>query len=131
MKSYVVRDVKGEILRTGVCSEGDISLQASPGQTVEVSVAPVCDSTHYHNGTAYEDRPSFDLQPTSLTTVVDQAITIANIPVGTLVSQDGNAVTVDDGSLDFESDVTGTFTLTFENFPYKPATIEVTVNDAT
>jgi hypothetical protein len=130
MRRFIVYSNEGEILRTGVCQDSDLSLQAQVNETVMEGVA--LDHQDYIVDGVVTKRPSFDLQPSTLAVTVNQLLTINNIPLGTLVSHPDGQTIVDDGFISWSCAEPDRypFTFTFTNFPYKPETLYATVTNA-
>jgi hypothetical protein len=59
MVNFVVIDAEtGAILRTGVCPEADLSLQAGEGEAAIAAGADIVEATHFFDGTGFQTFPS-------------------------------------------------------------------------
>lgn len=138
MKNYVVYiTATGEILRTGVCQDADVALQAATGQTsVEdtanqateyypsgvktarpllTTVATWSALTLVANGTATVTLGSTLPNPTKITVTPPPNLGIAAIP----------EQTVTDGSFVLSTTVAGAYTVTARAFPYQDYTVTI------
>lgn len=64
-------------------------------------------------------RPRMSLTHTGLTVAVGEALRITGIPPGTLLKHRDGELTVDDGYLEWSSEVPGQFLFILENFPFQ------------
>lgn len=53
MIRFLVRNIQGEIVKTGICQLGDLELQAGPDEIAEENTQDVRDDTHYFDGSTY------------------------------------------------------------------------------
>jgi len=85
------------------------------------------DSQYVKDG-VITDRPSMSLSvdKTTITANGTDEATISNIPSETTATCEGESLTIDDGELVFTTDTAGTYTITFECWPYLDE--EVTIN---
>ena len=118
----------GEILRAGRCQLEYLNLQAltSDEEAIEIN-SPVDDMQEYYNGTVFILRPSFTLQYTTLTIDTTETLNISNIPTGTTVTHPDGSTVVDDGYIDWSCVEPGEYEFSFDNFPYKPVSLNATV----
>lgn len=64
-------------------------------------------------------RPTMSLSAPPLTVDVDEVMTITGVPVGAVVTHRDGETVVDDGSLEWSSNVVGRFYFAFDLFPYQ------------
>ena len=86
--------------------------------------------TEYFSDEAVTPRPTFTLQPDTLSVEVGQVLTISGITVGTTVTHPDGKIVIDDPSdtsIVWSCAEPGDYKFTFENFPYIPETLIATV----
>lgn len=124
MIKFVVRkENTGEIVKTGNCQQGDLGIQAGPGEVAEEITKSVNDVDHYFDGTDYVKRPVLVLQHPTPRFTIGEPFRIDGIPPGTLVEHPEGSLQVDDGFLEWSSLEPGVYRFHFHSFPYKPKKI--------
>ena len=121
MRTFVVYDATGLILRSGVCALADMDLQAGAGELVMEGLAN--DTLEYVVDGAIVQRPPMPVL-VSATTVPANGVSVVSftgIPAGALMRVNGparDAFTVDDGVADLTFDAPGTYQIDIDLFPY-------------
>jgi len=129
MPDYTFYDkTTGEILKIATCSKGAMEYELTQNTNTEVILGHYSDALYYIVSGAVEPRPSMDLSVDKTTITADgtDEATITNIPSGATATCEGESLTIDDGELVFTADTVGTYTITFECWPYLDE--EVTIN---
>ena len=75
-------------------------------------------------------RPDMELTPSAAMVPVNEPFTIQGIPDGARVIGPGVDVTVDDGSVEWQSAVPGVFTFEVIHFPHKTQVVSIEVTEA-
>lgn len=97
-------------------------------QTGRMEYASVDLQTDYVLDGKILKRPVFNKVPASVELVWGSSdMTIDDLPIPCTVTVDGEKHTIDDGTLTITPHVVADYSLTFEAFPYIPATMEVKV----
>lgn len=125
MKSYVVFDADGRIVRTGECPEEMVNLQCkNDGEQVIEGVAECL--RHYVVNGLIANRPNFAIVADEVVGV-DQDWHITNIPAGTFLTYPGGSAVVNDGNIQWSSSEIGDFKFTLSLWPYVPKELYVRV----
>lgn len=74
-------------------------------------------------------RPVIEV-PSSVELKVGESMTIANLPNPCRIKVDGETITVEGGELELEGDMPAEYQIVIDHFPYKSATLKVTVYEA-
>ena len=111
--NFLVYDSAGRILRVGYCPIDDVSLQAEANETVIQTDNPVDDLTHYVSDGVIAERTAMSASWDSTTVTADgtSEIVLSGLPEPCEVYIDGNAVSVNDGSLEFSTGSPGDYTV--------------------
>ena len=127
MNNYIAYDDNGKILWVMDNSSID-ETQTDMANEVNVMKGTADDATQYVKDGVITDRPSMSLSigKTTITANGTDEATISNIPSGATATCEGESLTIDDGELVFTADTAGTYTITFECWPYLDE--EVTIN---
>jgi len=127
MGNYIAYDNNGKILWVMDNSSID-ETQTDMANEVNVMEGMADDETQYVDNGVIADRPSMNLSvdKTTITANGTDEATISNIPSGATATCEGESLTIDDGELVFTADMAGTYTITFECWPYLDE--EVTIN---
>lgn len=127
MARFCVYNEDGVIQRTGRCPTGFIAQQAQAGETAMPCQDDVSMRSHYVvNGEVYE-RPRMALDISALSVQTDEEIIIKGIPVGTIFNWGSGMEQVDDGQVEWSSNVAGSFEFVLSNFPYQIEVIKIEV----
>ena len=118
---FTVYDSSGMILRSGICQEDMVSYQA---QSPEESVIPFMSdgSSQYVVDGDIAERPDSPVTVDKITFLGDglDAVTLSNVPVGSVVSIGSQVHTVDDGAVEFATYLPGSYAIKVDAFPYLP-----------
>jgi len=127
VNNYIAYDDNGKILWVMDNSSID-ETQTDMANEVNVMKGTADDATQYVKDGVITDRPSMSLSigKTTITANGTDEATISNIPSGATATCEGESLTIDDGELVFTADTAGTYTITFECWPYLDE--EVTIN---
>ena len=129
---YVVFNDSGLIIRSGSCYPNELWLQAfQASESVLEHTDLVAFGTHYvdvYDYFAIKKCPTFNESTNKLTMVSDgvDSIIISGIPIGTVVSVDGENYVVDDGIIKLTVKFPGVYKVKLSGFPYLDKIIEVT-----
>mgnify|MGYP006132953845 CR=1 FL=1 len=106
---YVVYNDDGTICRTGICSEGDVYLQAGIGESVMLGEAD--DLLQYVEGGAVKMKQPLEVVWSSLQVIADgvDEIVLDGLPIPCTVYVDGEAILVEDGNFEFSTEDTGSY----------------------
>lgn len=118
------------IVKTGLCAQSDVALQAKAGQTVIRCGQDVGDATHYINlaGLPVLKRPlSATWDKTEINANGEESV-LSGLPIPCIVYVDSTPVTVDDGSLEFSSVTPGVYVITVDEVAYNREKWEITVD---
>lgn len=127
MARFCVYNQGGVIQRTGRCPAGFIAQQAQTGETAMPCQDDVSMRSHYVvDGKVYE-RPRMALDISAVTVQTDEEIIIKGIPVGTIFNWGSGMEQVDDGQVEWSSNVAGAFEFVLANFPYQIEVIKIEV----
>ena len=115
---YVVYNDKGSICRTGVCSEGDVYLQAGIGESVMLGEAD--DLLQYVEGDAVKMKQPLEVVWSSLQVIADgvDEIVLDGLPIPCTVYVDGEAVDVLDGNFEFSTEDIGSYNVKVDHPKY-------------
>jgi hypothetical protein len=127
MARFCVYNNDGVIQRTGRCPTGHIPQQAQAGETAMACADDVSMRFHYIVDDEVYDRPKMALDISSKQVSVDEEIIIRGIPVGTVFLYGNGEETIDDGQVEWSSNVAGNFEFVLSNFPYQTEVIQVEV----
>lgn len=136
MRLARVNSSSGKILDVGVYSGmfvEDINNTNNENVFIEVtSDSTITPQTHYYdkNEAAVQIRPSMELAINSTDLIVNNYLTITNIPIGTVVKYPGGEITVDDGEIEWTTEDEGAYTFRLINFPYIEETVHATFTEA-
>lgn len=116
----------GKIIRHGFCAKEAIRFQAMLGEAV-IDRAPDDDQTQYIVNGEFATRPEVSI---SKTEIVADGVDVAVIDLGEpfVVVVNGETYEIEDGSLEFSTDMPGVYTLEIDHFPYMPFKQEVTAH---
>lgn len=122
---YVVHDKHGAILRVVRCPKIQAAIQAVDGENIIEGSAN--DETQYVKDGQIIDRPANPAIADKAMIAADDMDTcsITNIPIGSEVSVEGQAYTVNDSEFEFSVDQPGEYQITVTGFPYMPATFTI------
>lgn len=129
MTGYVVFGPEGKILRSGYCQDNAVHLQPGAGEGVVFGFATDSDSYvdtfNYYTITSF---PANHAQIDKITIVADSTdtATITGLPTPCTITVDGASYEVTDGVFEFTVDISGTYKIKAEAFPYLPKEWEIT-----
>lgn len=128
MTSIVYFDPEdGRILKVLV-GQDDVIEANKPSETAQYISGPEADSTEqYVLEGALVDRPLMSLSPPPETLQVDVEMVITGLPTGSEVHHQGGVAVIDDGSLEWASDLPGVYSFMVVKFPYQEEVFHVTV----
>jgi hypothetical protein len=128
MTSIVYFDPEdGRILKVLV-GQDDVIEANKPSETAQYISGPEADSTEqYVLEGALVDRPLMSLSPPPETLQVDVEMVITGLPTGSEVHHQGGVAVIDDGSLEWSSDLPGVYSFMVVKFPYQEEVFHVTV----
>tara|TARA_R110000868_G_scaffold337410_1_gene598313 strand:+ start:583 stop:978 length:396 start_codon:yes stop_codon:yes gene_type:complete len=128
---YVV-DATGKIMRTGSCPEKDFNIQAGAGETAYIvaSAPNMLEQYRFPVTGRIRSRPEFDLSISGLTISVGETLLISGIPTGTVVDYVGGSEIVDDGDIEWSSEIAGEYEFVFQNFPYQAKVVKIEITEA-
>ncbi|CAM3843938.1 hypothetical protein [Parendozoicomonas haliclonae] len=113
----------------GVISSSDMDgLYAQRREGFAVCLGEFDNGEKYIKAGEVLDRPTMGISIQKPTTVGEDLV-ISGVPDNTLVFYPGGQAVIDDGVLEWTSEIPGTFRLTLTNFPYKEQIISVTFAD--
>lgn len=123
IQAFIVYDIEGRIIRTGVCDASLVDLQAKQGEAVMPGTA---DATQNYVDVLLQQvmlKPVLPAQADRVSLPADgvSVVTIAPLPVPTEVTILGpilDIVSVTDGRLDLTFDTPGHYRITLSAFPY-------------
>ena len=116
----------GQIVKAGGVQDSMIDANKPAGTTAltgEVADA----STQYVSGGVVTARPEMSLSTLPTVIDVDEEFVVTGVPVGTVCHHVDGTTTINDGSLEWESDTAGVFTFRLLNFPHQEVTFHVKV----
>jgi hypothetical protein len=128
MKKFAVYDTTGMILRHGQCQGELVEAQAGEGELVlelESEIPPDLDVTHYVLEGEVTPRPTFGLAD-EVTILVGSSQDFT-IPDPCMVTFDGEEHVVTGGVLSIDCEMPAAYEFGFEQWPYVPQTLKVTV----
>ena len=128
MTSIVYFDPEdGRILKVLV-GQDDVIEANKPSETAQYIIGPEADSAEqYVLDGALVDRPLMSLSPPPETLQVDVEMVITGLPTGSEVHHQGGVAVIDDGSLEWSSDLPGVYSFMVVKFPYQEEVFHVTV----
>tara|TARA_R110000868_G_C10776131_1_gene755128 strand:- start:242 stop:637 length:396 start_codon:yes stop_codon:yes gene_type:complete len=123
----VIQSNTGEIIKSGACLQDDITKQAVDGQTAVEGQWH--DAVYFWDLDAQEFvlRPEMNLTISATTIGVDETLSITGIPEGTALQYVGGQETIDDGELEWSSNVAGAYLFILTNFPYQERVVQIEV----
>jgi len=123
----VIQEDTGDIVRSGTCLQDDIASQAGDGQSAVEGQWH--DAVYYWDTNAREFvlRPDMNLNISATTINVNQTISITGIPEGTVLQYIGGQQVIDDGELEWSSNVAGAYLFILANFPYQERVVQIEV----
>tara|TARA_R110000868_G_scaffold313856_1_gene574857 strand:- start:1671 stop:2057 length:387 start_codon:yes stop_codon:yes gene_type:complete len=124
---YKYKNTNGEIVATGTCPDADLHFQNEDGFTVKEGQCD--DATQYWDGERLAIRPIMNLDVSAETIKVDELFTINNIPSGTEVNYPNGSEIVDDGEVEWSTEVAGRFYFIFNNFPYQSESVVINASE--
>ena len=99
-----------------------------PMETAQYIIGPEANSAEqYVLDGALVDRPTLTLSAPPETLKVDVEMVVTGLPTGSEVHHQGGVAVIDDGSLEWSSDVPGVFSFMVVRFPYQEEVFHVTV----
>jgi hypothetical protein len=121
MTQYATYDTTtGRIIRSGTCQPEDLAFQAKQGQSVvELDDSSKNDANSFISGGVVVPRPS---NPATIS-----GLTISNIPTGCVLTIEGTAYIVNDGTAELSFNAPGTYSVGASLWPYLPKAFEVPV----
>lgn len=123
---YVYDTLTGEILRTGSCSESDVSLQPQEGESVGVGEA--ADDVHYVLDGKPELRIPCPYNRTKSTITADgvDEVNFYGLPANcTVIWPDEFESVINDGSIQYSVDYPGTYTFILRSPIHLERSVEV------
>ena len=117
----------GKILTSGSYAEIDIELNRPTPEAKIIEADNANQGTQYVLDGALADRPEMVLSGMQDVLGVNEEMVVTGLPVGTVVHHADGELTVDDGSLEWASNVPGAFYLRILNFPYQEVFLRVQV----
>lgn len=127
MARFCVYNDDGVIQRTGRCPTGFIPQQAQAGETAMACADDVSMRFNYVVDGEVYDRPKMALNISSKQVSIDEEIIITGIPNGTVFLYGNAEETIDDGQVEWSSNVAGNFEFVLSNFPYQTEVIQIEV----
>lgn len=123
----VINTSTGQITRSGYTTEIDYEKQAHDGEMV--IKGQYNDSLNYWDieSNKIKQRPKMSLSISSKEAAIGEEITITGIPEGTVFLYGNGEETIDDGEVEWSSNVAGHFEFVLSNFPYQTEVIQVEV----
>jgi len=99
----------GKIFSSGQCVESDLSLQAKEGLTVIKTDTLVNDARYYVSDGTITEKAEISATWSAETVTADGSseIVLSTLPTPCIVYIDGEAVSVEDGSLEFSTSAVG------------------------
>ena len=127
MKNYIVYTNAGVILRTGVCPQDSLLLQAVESDSY-VTEGIANDVTQWVDNGTVKDKEEFPAIISTLTLEANglDSVSILGLPTPCTIKIDDNVYEVEDGEFEFTTDLPGTYKIKAESFPYLPKEWEVT-----
>lgn len=127
MARFCVYNDDGVIQRTGRCPTGFIAQQAEDGETAMPCQDDISMRNHYVVDGEVYNRPTMSLDISALSVQTNEEIIIKGIPVGTIFNWGSGMEQVDDGQVEWSSNVAGSFEFVLSNFPYQIEVIKIEV----
>lgn len=128
MPAYTVYSTtSGEILRNGTCNNADVSLQAGEGETAIGSFYNDDNKYYDFDSSSFLDRPIMGIEISSKKVAIDQEVIITGIPAGTTFLYSAGSETIDDGQVEWSSNVSGGYEIILSNFPYQTEVFSIEV----
>jgi hypothetical protein len=117
----------GRILKVFV-GQDDVIEDNRPSVTSQYLRGPEADSAEQYvvNGEVI-DRPMMNLSPPPESLKVNEEMVITGVPLGSEVHHQGGVAVIDDGSLEWASDVPGVFGFIVIKFPHQEEVFHVKV----
>ena len=120
MTSIVYFDPEGGRILKVLVGQDDVIEANKPSETAQYIIGPEADSAEqYVLDGALVDRPLMSLS--------DVEMVITGLPTGSEVHHQGGVAVIDDGSLEWSSDLPGVYSFMVVKFPYQEEVFHVTV----
>jgi len=126
MKNFIVYNSIGEILRTGICPDEMVDIQAQTGESVMEGIAN--DVTQYILDGIVIDKSAMSLSTDKIIITangVDASITTGLPNPSDIYVNNMKQGTITDGVLEFTADTPGTYKIKIMSFPYFDYEFEV------
>ncbi len=129
MNYAVFNPSTGEISRVLMLPPGMIVLNLNSGEEYIATTDSVDGNKHRVVAGEIVDRPTMPFSTVSQTISTSDVLHVEDIPEGTVLTYSGGELTIDDGFIDWDSDVPGLYVFTFRLFPYQDAVLYATVTE--
>lgn len=134
MIEVVYYESNGRISAVKTIQQGTEELNCPPASQWFICSRPVNPADKYvvvgTHGPELFSRPAMPITHGDLTVVIDEPVTVSDIPAGAVLSHPDGEDTIEDGALEWSCAVPGIFVLTLSKFPYLEARLRVQVNPA-
>jgi len=124
MEYSLVKNSTGQIISTGFNAEHDAILDQNPDCTIYQGRYRD-DEYYYNNG--FIERPVMNLSISSNQIEEGETLTINGIPEGANITFVDGSIIVNDGVIEWSSDIAGKYLFYIDKFPYRNEVIEIEV----
>ncbi|WLR91013.1 hypothetical protein [Shinella zoogloeoides] len=93
-------------------------------------IGPSIYDDYFVSDGALTRRPDFPIPHAEISLGVGEGIALEGLPQPCRIFVEGAEIVVNDGELTIESDMPAEYEILFDQWPFKPATVKVTINEA-
>lgn len=126
MFNFVAFNPSGKIIQKGTVQDEECVIVPENCGYIEYDNQHAVDfNMDYFDGMTVRRRPEFPAEITSLNAVIGDEVVISSIPSPTTMTIEGSEHVITDGSVTLISDVPAKYSISVDQWPYLPWSVEI------